>query len=69
LVKKWNPKEGSRCLYCVHLSEKKFLTCKAFPEGIPHEILSSDFNHINKHPKDNGIQFELDEKAVERWGL
>ncbi len=66
---KWDPKKGSRCLYCMHINEKKLGICTAFPRGIPHEILSSEFNHINKHPKDHGIQFMLNDKAVERWGL
>jgi len=69
MAKKWNPKKGSRCSYCMHLNEKQFLTCKAFPKGIPHEILSSEFNHIYKHLRDNGIQFKLDEAKVKRWGL
>lgn len=69
VLKEWDPKKGSRCLYCVHYNHKKIVTCKAFPEGIPHEILSSEFNHIYGHPNDNGIQFELDKKAIERWGL
>ena len=67
--KVWNPKLGSRCLYCMHINEEKLGTCTAFPDGIPHEILSSEFNHINPHPKDNGIQFKLDPEAVKRWGL
>ena len=69
MKEKWNSKEGSRCLYCIHINEKKLLTCDAFPKGIPHEILSSEFNHIKPHPKDGGIQFELDPEAVKRWGL
>lgn len=71
MVKKnvWDPKKGSRCLYCKHLVNIAKLTCKAFPEGIPHEILSSEFNHITPHPDDRGIQFELDEEKVKRWGL
>lgn len=69
MAKKWNPKEGSRCLYCKHLISAAKLTCEAFSKGIPHEILASEFNHINPHPRDHGIQFKLDEEAVERWGL
>lgn len=65
----WNPEKGSRCLYCERLIDVSKLKCKAFPKGIPHDILSSEFNHINKHPEDNGLQFKLDEKAVKRWGL
>lgn len=69
MVKKWNSKEGSRCLYCKYYNDKKIGTCKAFPEGIPHEILDSEFNHINPHPNDHGIQFEVDKEKVKRWGL
>ena len=66
---KWNPKKGSRCLYCKHNNKEKIGTCKAFPDGIPHEILSSEFNHIEFHPRDHGIKFELDKEMVERFGL
>jgi len=66
---KWNPKKGSRCLYCKWYNHKKIGTCKAFPKGIPHAILSSEFNHIKPYPGDHGIQFELDEEKVKRWGL
>jgi len=69
MSKKWDPKEGSRCSYCKYLNEKKLVTCKAFPKGIPHEILSSEFNHINPYPGDHGIQFELDKEKVKQWGL
>lgn len=69
MAKKWNPETGSRCLYCQNLISDIKLICKAFPKGIPHEILSSEFNHINKHPKDHGIQFKLDKEKVKRWGI
>jgi hypothetical protein len=31
--------------------------CKAFPRGIPKEILTNEFDHHHPHPKDKGIQF------------
>ena len=32
---------------------------KAFPDGIPKDILLGDFDHIKKHPdQDNDIVFE-----------
>lgn len=68
MKEQWNPKEGSRCLYCIYYHEKMVGVCDAFPKGIPHEILSSEFNHINPHPKDNGIQFALNPEAVKKWG-
>lgn len=33
-------------------------TCKAFPKGIPWEILTGRFDHSLPHPEDNGIQYE-----------
>ena len=47
--------EWSQCVSCKH---KTGLTCKAFPEGIPKEMLRNQFDHRNPHPDDNGIRFE-----------
>lgn len=33
-------------------------TCKAYPRGIPREILRGEVKHISPYPGDNGIQFE-----------
>lgn len=35
-----------------------FGKCKAFPEGIPYDLLHSKFEHNKPYPGDNGIQFE-----------
>jgi hypothetical protein len=32
--------------------------CKAFPNGIPEEILNGNHNHEKHYKGDNGIQFE-----------
>ena len=33
--------------------------CKAFPEGIPDNILTGEFDHIKRYPgQDNNILFE-----------
>lgn len=46
------------CLICKHFYYGKFgRKCKAFPRGIPREILTNEFDHHYPHPKDNGIQF------------
>jgi hypothetical protein len=49
------------CDFCKHLIEKK-KTCRAFPEGIPEEILMGK----NKHSSplaDQGNDFIFDMKA------
>ena len=33
-------------------------TCKAFPDGIPVEIMREKVDHEKPYPGDNGIQFE-----------
>jgi len=32
--------------------------CKAFPDGIPEEIWSMEFDHHESYPGDNDIQFK-----------
>lgn len=44
------------CNKCKHVfrdGEK----CKAFPQGIPDEILTGEFDHHNAYEGDNGIRF------------
>lgn len=33
-------------------------TCKAFPNGIPLEIIREEVDHTKPYPGDNGIQYE-----------
>ena len=46
------------CLNCIHHNKEEWSTCKAFPKGIPYEIISGEFNHIEEHPDDKDIRFE-----------
>ncbi len=56
----WNapPVYGSpMCNKCKHRIPGE-ARCKAFPEGIPQEILSKRVSHREPYPGDHGIQFE-----------
>ena len=46
------------CPACKHFNDQKWGTCKAFPDGIPFEILSGEFKHDQPHKNDGGIRFE-----------
>lgn len=57
------------CLWCKHFKpptrEKIISHCKAFPDGIPAEIIRYDnhaiFDHRYPHPEDGGVQFERED--------
>jgi len=46
-----------QCLGCKNLNDN-MTTCKAFPDGIPVEILTGGFDHSEAFAGDNGIRFE-----------
>ena len=52
----------SSCYRCKHLNEDE-VSCKAFPNVIPREILLAEVPHIKPYEGDNGILFE--EKSKE----
>lgn len=51
------------CFDCKHYLEG--LKCKAFPAGIPEEILDGENDHRKPYPGDNGILFEQNEEDDE----
>ena len=48
------------CLECnrFHYADLENNICDAFPDGIPWAIITSEFDHHNPYPGDNGLQFE-----------
>lgn len=54
----------ANCYRCKHLNQDE-VSCKAFPNVIPSEILTGKLKHNRPYKDDNGIQFEPieDEKS------
>ena len=53
--------EDSPCLKCRHFTRSHLsllLTCRAFPDGIPGEIIFGIIPHVDRYPGDHGISFE-----------
>ncbi|MBP7553254.1 MAG: hypothetical protein KA885_07490 [Spirochaetes bacterium] len=56
----------SFCFFCKNFNDKnlKKLTCKAFPQGIPFDILESKNFHTTEYSGDNGIRYEVKDEGV-----
>ncbi len=53
------------CVICKHMRtvvKNGKMTCDAFPDGIPDEILTAKVDHYKPYPGDHGIQFEPRER-------
>ena len=55
-----NTLTSGQCYYCKNRDRNKITnSCIAFPNGIPENILSGEFDHTKKHPsQSNDILFE-----------
>lgn len=49
--------DEGRCNSCGWVNDDG-LTCKAFPQGIPEEILIGQVQHTGPYPGDNGLRFK-----------
>ena len=54
-MKNW--RSGFSCRKCKHLNEDG-ISCTAFPDVIPEDIISGVFDHRKTFPGDHGILFE-----------
>ncbi len=58
-----------RCVDCKHLNQDRSLpamSCAAYPDGIPQEIVNNSLFHDRPYPGDHEIRFELfEEKPVQ----
>jgi hypothetical protein len=45
-------------MFCKNLILNGGKKCKAFPDGIPEDILTGVLDHTKEYPGDHGIQFE-----------
>jgi len=54
------PESPPICYGCARFKADNLdgLTCDAYPEGIPIEIITSEHDHRKPFPGDHGIQFE-----------
>ena len=53
---------NSECIFCVH-ADPHLSTCKAFPKGVPGDILAGHILHRTPREGDNGIVFERKVRA------
>ena len=47
---------SDQCLKCARF--RGVGTCAAFPDGIPGEIMSGEFDHEKPHVGDHGLRFK-----------
>lgn len=56
------------CSHCVHIYPDS-VTCRAFPSGIPLDILDGNFDHTVGFEGDGGIKYRRDVTKVIPEGI
>ena len=46
----------SQCIECKNY--EMMLSCRAFPDGVPEDILTGEHDHTKPYKGDNGITFD-----------
>ncbi len=52
-----NDLKVSQCTFCAHRSPDG-TRCKAFPAGIPIELMHNEHDHRLEFPGDNGVRYQ-----------
>ena len=48
-----------QCKRCEYFyNGRDYFSCKAYPKGIPPEIITGNHNHVNRYKGDNNITFK-----------
>lgn len=47
---------SDQCISCKHY--RMLLKCKAYPDGIPVDIITGKHDHTKPFPGDNGVRYE-----------
>ncbi|KJS75644.1 MAG: hypothetical protein JL56_07465 [Desulfotomaculum sp. BICA1-6] len=49
------------CYRCKNFNrdDDEKMSCRAFPDGIPDDIIHGGYDHRDEYPGDGGIRFEL----------